>query len=43
MVWLQGFLNELGKKDDKGILYSDSQSAIFLAKNSAHHSRMKHI
>jgi hypothetical protein len=24
MVWLQSFLNELGKKYHKGILYSDS-------------------
>jgi hypothetical protein len=43
MVWLQGFLDELGKKDEKGILHSDSQSAIVLAKNSAYHSRTKHI
>ena len=27
----------------KGILHSDSQSAIFLAKNPAFHSRTKHI
>ena len=26
-----------------GILHSDSQSAIFLAKNSAFHSKSKHI
>jgi hypothetical protein len=43
MVWLQGFLDELGKKSEKGILHSDSQSAIFLAKNPAYHSRTKHI
>ena len=43
MVWLQSFLDELGKKQHKGILYSDSQSAIFLAKNPAFHSRTKHI
>ena len=24
MVWLQGFLDELGKKNEKGILHSDS-------------------
>ena len=34
MIWLHGFLDELGKKQEMGILYSDSQSAIFLAKNS---------
>ncbi|KAB5561215.1 hypothetical protein DKX38_006172 [Salix brachista] len=43
MVWLQSFLDELGKKQHKGILYSDNQSVIFLAKNPAFHSRAKHI
>ena len=37
------FLDELGKKQKMGILYSDSQSAVFLAKNSAFHSKSKHI
>ena len=32
MIWLHGFLDELGKKQEMGILHSDSQSAIFLAK-----------
>ena len=36
-------MGELGKEDDKGTLYSDSQSAIHLAKNSTFHSRTKHI
>eukprot|EP00253_Pinus_taeda_P003747 PITA_03747 len=43
MIWLQRFMGELGKEHDMGTLYSDSQSAIHLAKNSAFHSRMKHI
>ena len=43
MVWLQSFLVELGKKHVKCVLYSDSQSAIHLAKNPAFHSRTKHI
>jgi hypothetical protein len=43
MVWLQSFLDELGKKNEMGILHSDSQSAIFLAKNPVYHSRTKHI
>ena len=43
MIWLQRFMGELGKEHDKGTLYSDSQSAIHLAKNSAFHSRTKHI
>ena len=43
IFWLHGFLDELGKKQEMGILHSDSQSAIFLAKNSAFHSKSKHI
>ena len=43
MIWLYGFLDELGKKQEIGILHSDSQSAVFLAKNSAFHSKSKHI
>ncbi|RVW23003.1 Retrovirus-related Pol polyprotein from transposon TNT 1-94 [Vitis vinifera] len=43
MIWLHGFLDELGKKQEMSILHSDSQSAIFLAKNSAFHSKSKHI
>ncbi|RVX11466.1 Retrovirus-related Pol polyprotein from transposon TNT 1-94 [Vitis vinifera] len=43
MIWLHGFLDELGKKQEMGILHSDSQSAIFLAQNSAFHSKSKHI
>ena len=43
MIWLHGFLDELGKKQKMGILHSDSQSAIFLAKNSVFHSKSKHI
>ena len=43
IFWLHGFLDELGKKQEMGILHSDSQSAVFLAKNSAFHSKSKHI
>ena len=43
MIWLQRFTDELGKKHDMGTLYNDSQSVIHLAKNSAFHSRTKHI
>ena len=43
MVWLHSFLDELGKKQELGILHNDSQSAIFLTKNSAFHSKLKHI
>jgi hypothetical protein len=43
MIWLQGLLEEMGFKQEKNVLHSDSQSAIHLAKNSAFHSRTKHI
>ena len=43
MIWLHGFLDELGKKQEMGILHSNSQSAIFVTKNSAFHSKSKHI
>ena len=43
MIWLHGFLDELGKKQEMGILHSESESAIFLAKNSGFHSKSKHI
>ena len=43
MIWLNNFLDELGKKQELVILHSDSQSAIFLAKNSNFHSKSKHI
>ena len=43
MIWLHGFLDELSKKQEMGILHNDNQSAIFLAKNSAFHSKSKHI
>ena len=43
MIWLQRFMEELGKKQESSRLYCDSQSAIHLAKNSAFHSKTKHI
>lgn len=43
LIWLQGLLTELGFMQEKSVLYSDNQSAIHLAKNSAFHSRTKHI
>ena len=43
MIWLHGFLDELGKKQEMGILHNDNQSAIFLAKNLAFRSKQKHI
>ena len=43
MVWLQSFLEELGKKQEDNVLYCDSQSAIHLANNPSFHSITKHI
>ncbi|KAE8661680.1 hypothetical protein F3Y22_tig00113725pilonHSYRG01810 [Hibiscus syriacus] len=43
MVWLQSFLEMLGKKQENNTLYCDSQSVIHLAKNLSFHSRTKHI
>ena len=39
MIWLQNFLNELGKEQDNSSLFSDSQSAISLAKYLVFHYR----
>ena len=33
MIWLQRFMEELGKKQENSLLYSDSQSAIHIEKN----------
>ena len=41
MIWLYSLLDELGKKQEMGILHSDSQSAIFLAKHSAFSFKVK--
>ncbi|WVZ14797.1 hypothetical protein V8G54_012363 [Vigna mungo] len=43
LIWLQGLLTKLGFIQEMSVLHSDSQSAIHLAKNSAFHSRTKHI
>lgn len=42
MIWLQFFMEELGHPQKDNFLHTDSQSAI-LAKNSALHSKTKHI
>ena len=43
MIWLQRFMEELGKKQENSRLYSDSQSAIHIAKKTAFHLRTKYI
>ncbi|GJT18000.1 transposable element [Tanacetum coccineum] len=42
-IWLQGLLDELGINQKIVTMYSDSQSAIHLAKNQVYHARTKHI
>ena len=43
MIWFQFFLEELGHPQKDNFLFTDSQSVIHLAKNSALHSKTKHI
>ena len=43
MIWLQRFMEKLGKKQENNRLYCDSESAIHIAKNSAFHLKTKHI
>lgn len=43
MIWLKNLLQELGKKQIDSVFYSDSQSAIRLAKNFVFDVRIKHI
>ncbi|KAK0572833.1 hypothetical protein LWI29_037938 [Acer saccharum] len=43
MIWLQSLLTELRFDQVMNVLHSNNQSAIYLAKNSAFHSRTKHI
>jgi hypothetical protein len=43
MIWLQRFMEELGKKKENSRLYCDSESAIHIAKNLAFHSKTKNI
>ena len=43
IIWMKDFIGELGIQQKEYRLYYDSQSAIHLAKNTAYHSRTKHI
>jgi hypothetical protein len=43
MIWLQRFMEELGKKQEKNRLYYDIESSIHLAINLSLHSKNKHI
>ena len=43
VIWLKNYLNELGVKQADYVIHCDSQSAIYLSRNSMYHSRTKHI
>ena len=43
LLWMKNFIRELGFKQEKYVLFCDSQSAIHLGKNVAFHTRSKHI
>jgi hypothetical protein len=43
MIWLQRFIEELGKKKDNTRLYFDSESVIHLANKSSFHLNTKNI
>ena len=40
MIWLQRFMEELGKKQENNMLYSDNYSSIHLANESTFHLRL---
>ena len=43
MIWLQRFLEELGKKKENRRFYCDSENAIHLAKNLSFNLNTKNI
>ena len=43
MIWLQTFMEELGKNQENSRLYNEIHNSIHLAKNSSFHSNTKHI
>ena len=42
-TWLRGLVIDLGIPQGVTVVFSDSQSAIFLTKNDPYHSKTKHI
>ena len=43
LLWLKGFMQELGFMQQSYVVLWDNESAIHLAKNSMFHKRTKHI
>ena len=42
-IWMQMLLEELGHKQEKILVFYDSQSVLHIARNPAFHFRTKHI
>lgn len=42
-AWLRGLIKKLGIAQKIVCIYCDSQSTVYLAKDSAYHTRTKHI
>ena len=42
-IWLKGLIGDLSTQLGQSIVYSNSQSAIYLTKNQMYHERTKHI
>jgi len=42
-IWMKKLIEELGHKQEKILLYCNSQSALHIARNPSFHSRTKHI
>jgi len=42
-LWMQGLLKDMGVKQDKVLVWSDSQCVISLSKKNMFHERTKHI
>ncbi|KAL0539411.1 hypothetical protein IC582_023623 [Cucumis melo] len=43
MLWMKRFIQKLGFKQQRYVIYCDNKSAIHLGKNATFHSRTKHI
>ncbi|RVW31737.1 Retrovirus-related Pol polyprotein from transposon TNT 1-94 [Vitis vinifera] len=43
LLWMKCFMQELGFKQQRYVVYCDNQSAIHLSKNSTYQARSKHI
>ncbi|GAB2288844.1 hypothetical protein Dimus_038026 [Dionaea muscipula] len=42
-IWIQGLLKEIKAIDNNCMVYTDSQSALYLCRNLVYHERTKHV